>query len=233
MRAILPLAVFVHAAQALKFTLPHRSVTPGPFTITYISNASDPAGNMTFWYGHANGNVALIAAQNDMHTKTPKQLQVNISEAAADGSQYQFKASPMGGECVLFSSRTVIQPASSSATPTGSTSPSAPALSAASSPASIAATQTPLASTVATPSADSECVFTSKAPISASPSLKCTQHAAQVVALRRPHRRRRTCGHCRPRNRAQHSPALRPEASPGAPPREGARHRARLGEFAG
>ncbi|KAJ7196704.1 hypothetical protein GGX14DRAFT_403168 [Mycena pura] len=97
MRTILLFAVFVHVTQALVFKLPSTSTTPGPFTITYQNEASDPAGKMTIWYGHPNGAGAdLIAAQNVTHANTPTQLQVNISETAVDGLQWQFFAAPVG-----------------------------------------------------------------------------------------------------------------------------------------
>ncbi|KAJ7196705.1 hypothetical protein GGX14DRAFT_672374 [Mycena pura] len=88
MRAILLLAVFMR--------LPSTSTTPGKFTITYQSETSDPAGKMTFWYGHTDGAGGyLIAAENVAHTKSPTPLQVDIPVTAADGLQWQFAAGPV------------------------------------------------------------------------------------------------------------------------------------------
>ncbi|KAJ7064355.1 hypothetical protein C8F01DRAFT_42824 [Mycena amicta] len=86
---------FVSAANALIFTIPATSTTPGTFNITYKSEASDPAGLMQFWLGHQGGvGGYFFAAQNVPHVQTATTVAIDIPDSAADGQQWQVAAGP-------------------------------------------------------------------------------------------------------------------------------------------
>ncbi|KAJ7152386.1 hypothetical protein C8R46DRAFT_480632 [Mycena filopes] len=90
------LAVFcagAGSARALIFTLPATTTTTGPFTITYQSEASDPAGNLTFWIGHLEGVGGYFDLLPDvLPATTPTKLQVDLIDETGDGCVLPFRA---------------------------------------------------------------------------------------------------------------------------------------------
>ncbi|KAK7055710.1 F-box domain-containing protein [Favolaschia claudopus] len=81
--------------RALIITPPSKTITAGPVTITYQSEASDPPGNITFWLGHVGGVGGFFQLTNGVEPSTkPVQLQLDLFEQTGDGEQWQFSAGP-------------------------------------------------------------------------------------------------------------------------------------------
>ncbi|KAF7290477.1 F-box domain-containing protein [Mycena kentingensis (nom. inval.)] len=94
----LPSLLFATLSRALIFTLPSTTLTPGTITLVYASEASDPAGNMTFWYGHTSGAGGFFRAQSSVAPTvvgTRASLQVDITESPVDSDQWNFAAGPL------------------------------------------------------------------------------------------------------------------------------------------
>ncbi|KAJ7737797.1 hypothetical protein DFH07DRAFT_93095 [Mycena maculata] len=99
MRAISLLAVLWSVAfpvtHALIITLPSTSITVGNLTITYQSEATDPAGNLTFYISHLGGVGGYFDLEQDIlpHT-TPTKLQLSLFPQIGDGQQWAVSAGP-------------------------------------------------------------------------------------------------------------------------------------------
>ncbi|KAK6996681.1 F-box domain-containing protein [Favolaschia claudopus] len=142
-RRLLAISVFYtifssSPTRALIITPPSKTLTAGPVTITYQSEASDPPGNITFWLGHVGGVGGFFQLTNGVEPSTkPVQLQLDLFEQTGDGQQWQFSAGPAtervdgifasSDPVTIVSASSVSQSASASASSSSSVSASSTA----------------------------------------------------------------------------------------------------------
>ncbi|KAF7303945.1 hypothetical protein MIND_00625200 [Mycena indigotica] len=110
---------FSTSANALIFSIPSTTISPGTFQVTYTSEASDPVGIMQFWLGHDNGAGGFFhGASNIPQSQTPIKVEVTIPSTAVDGNKWAVYAGPgntnfpqgLFGKSDLFN---IVDPASS------------------------------------------------------------------------------------------------------------------------
>jgi hypothetical protein len=81
----------------LIITISKTTATEGdPFTITYQNEAADPAGNMTFWLGHADGAGGYFLFSDAVPpAKNATTFSVDLNYQAGDGCVDHIAQFPM------------------------------------------------------------------------------------------------------------------------------------------